>query len=111
MPAQTVNYQCPACMGPLHFSGETGKLQCDYCGSQYDPAEIEKLYEKRKTLQRRLSSRQKQCQMNSRGRLRACAPIAAHPAVPRLYVMKLQPPHPALTVEIPQSYRDSLAGC
>ena len=47
MPAQTVNYQCPACMGPLHFSGETGKLQCDYCGSQYDPAEIEKLYEKK----------------------------------------------------------------
>ena len=47
MHAQTVNYQCPACMGPLHFSGETGKLQCDYCGSQYDPAEIEKLYEKK----------------------------------------------------------------
>ena len=47
MPAQTVNYQCPACMGPWHFSGETGKLQCDYCGSQYDPAEIEKLYAKK----------------------------------------------------------------
>ncbi len=47
MPAQTVNYQCPACMGPLHFSGEAGKLQCDYCGSQYDPAEIEKLYDKK----------------------------------------------------------------
>lgn len=47
MPAQTVNYQCPACMGPLHFSGETGKLQCDYCGSQYDPAEIQQLYQKK----------------------------------------------------------------
>ena len=44
MPAQTVNYQCPACMGPLHFSGETGKLQCDYCGGQYDPAEIQQRY-------------------------------------------------------------------
>lgn len=47
MPAQTVNYQCPACMGPLHFSGETGKLHCDYCGGQYDPAEIEQLYQKK----------------------------------------------------------------
>ncbi len=47
MPAQTVNYQCPACMGPLHFSGETGKLQCDYCGGQYEPAEIEALYAKK----------------------------------------------------------------
>ncbi len=45
MPAQTVNYQCPACTGPLHFSGETGALQCDYCGSTYSPAEIEALYE------------------------------------------------------------------
>ena len=47
MPAQTVNYQCPACMGPLHFSGETGELQCDYCGGQYEPAEIEALYAKK----------------------------------------------------------------
>ena len=44
MPAQTVNYQCPACTGPLHFVGASGKLECDYCGSQYDVAEIEKLY-------------------------------------------------------------------
>ena len=34
MPAQTVNYQCPACMGPLHFSGETGKLIGDLPGSK-----------------------------------------------------------------------------
>ena len=44
MPAQTVNYQCPACTGPLHFVGASGKLECDYCGSTYDIAEIEKLY-------------------------------------------------------------------
>ena len=44
MSNQVTNYQCPACTGPLHFSGETGKLQCDYCGSSYEVAEIEALY-------------------------------------------------------------------
>ena len=44
MPTQVTNYQCPACTGPLHFSAETGKLVCDYCGSAYDVAEIEALY-------------------------------------------------------------------
>ena len=44
MPAQTVNYQCPACTGPLHFAGSSGKLECEYCGSSFDVAEIEKLY-------------------------------------------------------------------
>ena len=44
MPTQVTNYQCPACTGPLHFSAETGKLTCDYCGSAYDVAEIEALY-------------------------------------------------------------------
>ena len=47
MPAQTVNYQCPACTGPLHFAGASGKLECDYCGSQFDITEIEKLYGKK----------------------------------------------------------------
>ena len=31
------NYKCPACLGPLHYSSETGKLTCDYCGSSFDP--------------------------------------------------------------------------
>ena len=44
MAEKTTNYQCPACTGPLHFSAETGKLTCDYCGSAYDVAEIEALY-------------------------------------------------------------------
>ena len=44
MPSQVTNYQCPACTGPLHFSGSSGKLECDYCGSTYDVAEIEALY-------------------------------------------------------------------
>ena len=37
-------YQCPACTGPLHFVGESGKLECEYCGTTYEVAEIEKLY-------------------------------------------------------------------
>ena len=44
MPSQVTNYQCPSCTGPLHFVGETGKLECDYCGSSFDVAEIEALY-------------------------------------------------------------------
>lgn len=44
MTAQVTNYQCPACMGPLHFVGESGKLECEYCGSAFDVAEIEALY-------------------------------------------------------------------
>lgn len=44
MPTQVTNYQCPACTGPLHFVGASGKLECEYCGSGYDVAEIEALY-------------------------------------------------------------------
>ena len=44
MPAQVTNYQCPGCTGPLHFVGSSGKLECDYCGANYDVAEIEALY-------------------------------------------------------------------
>lgn len=44
MPAQITEYKCPACTGPLHFVGESGKLECDYCGSTYDVAEFEALY-------------------------------------------------------------------
>ena len=44
MPSQVTNYKCPACTGPLHFVGTSGKLECDYCGSKYDVAEIEALY-------------------------------------------------------------------
>ena len=44
MATQVTNYQCPACMGPLHFTGESGRLECDYCGSSFNTAEIEALY-------------------------------------------------------------------
>ncbi len=44
MPTQVTNYQCPACTGPLHFSGASGRLECDYCGTGYDVSEIEAIY-------------------------------------------------------------------
>ena len=44
MPTQVTNYQCPACTGPLHFSGASGKLECEYCGSSYEVAQMEALY-------------------------------------------------------------------
>ena len=43
MASQINNYQCPACTGPLHYEGTTGKLECEYCGSSYEVAEIEKM--------------------------------------------------------------------
>lgn len=39
MATQVTNYQCPACTGPLHYVGESGMLECDYCGSKYTAAE------------------------------------------------------------------------
>jgi len=43
MPSQLTNYKCPACTGPLHFVGGSGRLECDYCGSTYTVKEIEEL--------------------------------------------------------------------
>ncbi len=44
MPSQITNYQCPSCTGPLHFSSQTGKLECEYCGSSFTVEEIEAYY-------------------------------------------------------------------
>lgn len=44
MASSVTNYQCPSCQAPLRFSGESGKLQCDYCGNSYSVSEIEALY-------------------------------------------------------------------
>lgn len=44
MAEQMTNYQCPACTGPLHFNGATGKLECEYCGNSYSAEEIAALY-------------------------------------------------------------------
>ena len=40
-------YQCPACTGPLHFSAGSGKLECEFCGSSFEVADIEALYAKK----------------------------------------------------------------
>ena len=44
MSDKATNYQCPSCTGPLHYDGAARRLQCDYCGSSFDVAEIEALY-------------------------------------------------------------------
>ena len=44
MASEITNYQCPACTAPLRCDGESGKLQCDFCGSSYSVKEIEALY-------------------------------------------------------------------
>ena len=44
MATESVNYQCPSCMGTLHFEGADGKLHCDYCGGAFTPAEVEAAY-------------------------------------------------------------------
>ena len=43
MPSMVTNYKCPSCLGPLHFVGASGKLECEYCGSQFTVKEIEQL--------------------------------------------------------------------
>ena len=35
------NFKCRACGAPLAFDPETGKLQCEFCGSSFDPGEYE----------------------------------------------------------------------
>ena len=44
MATQVTNYQCPACTGPLGYSGASGKLECTYCGTAFDVPVIEQLY-------------------------------------------------------------------
>lgn len=44
MASEVTNYKCPACTGPLHYAGDSGKLECDYCGSSFSVEEIEALY-------------------------------------------------------------------
>lgn len=44
MATKITNYQCPSCMGPLHFQSGSGQLECDYCGSVFSPAEVEAMY-------------------------------------------------------------------
>ena len=42
--ANTTTYQCPNCNGRLSFDGSSGKLTCEFCGSQFTPEEVERLF-------------------------------------------------------------------
>ena len=47
MAEKTPHHHSPACTGPLHYDGASGKLVCDYCGSAYDVKDIEARYAKK----------------------------------------------------------------
>lgn len=44
MPSEVTNYQCPSCTGPLQFSPDSGKLECEYCSGSFTVAEVEAFY-------------------------------------------------------------------
>lgn len=44
MANQITSYICPSCTGPLKFSGNSGKMECEYCGSSFTVEEIEEKY-------------------------------------------------------------------
>ncbi len=44
MSDQVTNYKCPACTGPLKFSTDSGKLECEYCENVYEVSVIEEYY-------------------------------------------------------------------
>ena len=43
MASQVTTYQCPACTAPLGYDAASGKLQCEFCGSSFEVAQIEAL--------------------------------------------------------------------
>ena len=40
-----VEYKCPKCTGPLHYSAAEQKMQCKYCQSVFEVAEVEAMYQ------------------------------------------------------------------
>lgn len=44
MGLESVNYQCPACGGPLRYDGARDHLVCDHCDSEFETAQIEAMY-------------------------------------------------------------------
>lgn len=44
MAIESTNYQCPSCGGALRFSADTGRLECDHCGSSFTVAQMEAEY-------------------------------------------------------------------
>lgn len=47
MGLESVNYQCPACGGPLRYDGARALLVCDHCDSAFEPTQIEVMYAER----------------------------------------------------------------
>ena len=95
MPTQVTNYQCPACTGPLHFDADSGKLQCDYCGSAYDVAEIEAVYteKEQKAEQGASGTRMKRGLHGVNRRRRDCGTTAAPPVGRKFFATRrLRPP-------------------
>ena len=43
--AESVNYQCPNCMGPLRFDAAKQMLVCDHCDSTFTPDQVKAYYE------------------------------------------------------------------
>ncbi len=41
-----INYKCPNCSAGLTYDGKTKKMVCAFCGSSFDPEEIEKTGER-----------------------------------------------------------------
>ncbi len=37
---KVLDVQCPHCSAPVHFSAKIGKMQCEYCGYEFDASEI-----------------------------------------------------------------------
>ena len=44
MGIESVNYQCPACGGPLRYDGAKALLVCDHCDSEFAVTDIETRY-------------------------------------------------------------------
>lgn len=44
MGVESVNYQCPACGGPLRYDGAKALLVCDHCDSEFALSDIEARY-------------------------------------------------------------------
>ena len=92
MGVESVNYQCPACGGPLRYDGAKALLVCDHCDSEFALADIEARYAAKQ------ESAEERAQLKPRA---LTAPTCARLVQPSLSVM-IQPPFPsAPTAETP----------
>lgn len=47
MAAKVTNYRCVTCSGPLRYVGTSGKLECEYCGTDYTVEEVEAMMQEK----------------------------------------------------------------